>query len=151
MKFILITISLILFSTALNADMSLATQMVQKHEGFRSKPYIDATHFSVGYGTNLMDGISKEEALVLLEFRLFKLERKLIKLPWYNKLTPLRKAIILDLGYNVGLNGLKQFTGMIWCLKNNYWNAASNHMKKSKWCSQVKTRCTDLSLKMRSN
>jgi len=94
----------------------------------------------VGRLTNLAIGISEEEALVLLQFRLAKFQRQLNQLPWYTRLSPLRKVAILDLTYNVGFAGLHTFKDMIWCLKNNYWNAAANRLRDSLYYKQTGNR-----------
>jgi len=48
---------LILLTISLQAD-SLVEQ-IKHHEGFRSKPYIDQNHYSIGYGINLRYGVDE--------------------------------------------------------------------------------------------
>jgi len=126
----------------LKADsvLNTATILIQKHEGFVSKPYVDNNSISIGYGTNLSYGISKEEALYLLQFRLIRLKQKLSKLDWFNQLTPIRQIAILDLTYNVGYSGLMTFKDFLWCLKHHYYNAASNRLLRSLYAKQTKSR-----------
>ena len=131
---------LLCLSIQANSVTSIAIPLIQQHEGFVSKPYYDNGGITIGYGTNLSIGITEEEALILLQFRLEKLRRQLLKLSWYQKLSINRKAAILDLTYNVGFAGLHTFKNMIWCLKFNYYHAASNHLKNSLWYTQTGRR-----------
>ena len=149
-KYLLVlAILIILLSIPIRADIKLATDLIIKHEGFRSKPYIDTSGFSIGYGTNLAYGISEAEALLLLTHRLAILEQRLLNLHWFRRLSPVRKAVILDLTYNIGYTGLHTFKGMIWCLKNNHFNAAANHMRDSLWFKQTGTRAKKLIILMK--
>ena len=140
---VLIIVSAITY-TQIRADVEYARELIIKHEGFRSKPYIDVSHFSVGYGTNLMNGISKAEAILLLDYRLTQVETKLLKHSWYYKLNYKRRSIILDMSYNLGYGGIMKFKSMIWCLNNGFFNAAANHMKKSLWYKQTGYRAKEL-------
>lgn len=117
-----------------------AVELIKKHEGYSRYLYYDANGYSIGYGTNLNDGISKEEALFLLKFRLRKIESKLKRHTWYNKLSVSRKIVLLDMAYNLGLPKLYKFKDFIWCLKHGYYHGASNRMKKSLWYKQTKNR-----------
>ena len=140
MKYLFI---LIFVTHLLNADsiLNTATTLVQKHESFRSKAYIDSTgNLTIGYGTNIRTGITEEEALILLQFRLAKLQRKLNTLEWFRKLNAVRKIAILDLAYNVGYTGLLTFKDMIWCIEHKYFKAAGNRLLKSLYAKQTKKR-----------
>lgn len=63
---------------------------------------------------------------------------------WYKRLSPIRKAVILDMAYNLGLGGILQFKAMIWALDKGYYHGAANAMRESVWCKQVGNRCTHL-------
>jgi len=139
MRYLLI----LLFSFRLliaDSVLNTATTLIQKHEGFVSTPYVDINGISIGYGTNLTHGISKEEALYLLQFRLIRLRHRLDNLDWFNKLNPVRQVAIIDLAYNIGYTGLLTFKDMIWCIKNKYYKAASNRLLDSLYAKQTKSR-----------
>jgi lysozyme len=110
-----------------------ATSTLVVHEGFRSKMYIDNGNYSIGYGTNLSEGISREEAMLLLAHRLKRIERQLLTQSWYTELSIKRKAALLDLCYQVGFTRLLKFRHFIWRLENKYYKAAGNALKDSKW------------------
>lgn len=139
MKFLFLLLPLLLFG-----DIDLARSMIKQHEGFRSTPYIDCNHFSVGYGTNLKYGITKTEAELLLNYRLLRVHSELNQYSWYYLQSPLRQAVLLDMGYNLGVSKLLKFRTMIWCLDKHFYHAAANAMRRSLWCKQVGSRCKDL-------
>jgi len=146
-KLVLIIYVLTIGAAICHAGVSsglLANELIKQHEGFVSKPYIDVNHFSVGYGTNLMDGISRAEAQLLLTHRLAIREEQLKRYSWYKKANNTRKAVLLDMAYNLGLGGILGFKSMIWALDRGYYHGAANQLKSSVWCKQVKTRCTHL-------
>jgi lysozyme len=125
-----------------------ATASIKQHEGFVSHPYKDNNHLSIGYGTNL-SYLTEAEAELLLIHRLAIIQSELDHYQWYTKLTDSRKAVILDMAYNLGLPGFMKFKHLIWRLDNNYYTAASNAMLESKWCKQVGNRCRTLAKQMK--
>ena len=133
---LLFTLHLLYADSVLNT----ATTLIQKHEGFVSKPYADSKGISIGYGTNLSVGISQEEALYLLQFRLIRIQDRLKHLSWFRKLNPVRQVAIIDLTYNIGFAGLLTFKDFLWCLKHNYFNAASNRLLDSLYAKQTGNR-----------
>jgi len=138
MKLLLLLLLFPLFLFPSSFDQ--ATSLIKQHEGFVATPYVDQHHFSVGYGTNLMTGITKAEATLLLTHRLAIIEQQLNQYNWYRKQNQTRQAILLDMGYNLGIHGLLQFKSMIWALNRNYYNGAANALKHSLWYKQTKSR-----------
>ncbi len=132
---------------SLNADI---ISDLKHHEGYSRHAYQDNGHLSIGYGFNLTHGLSQAESELILVHRVAILRAQLSKHPWFSKLNPLRQSIILNMTYNLGYNGIQEFKTMIWCLNNNYFNAASNAMKKSLWYKQTGTRAKYLAKLMRS-
>jgi lysozyme len=142
---------LLILPVLLFSDVELATKLIKQHEGFVSKPYIDNNHLSIGYGTSLRFGISKAEAELLLTHRLAIVEEQLKQFAWYTKQSDIRKTVLLDLTYNIGINGTLQFKSMLWALNRNYFNGAANAMKHSLWYAQTGTRAKQLVRMMRTN
>ena len=56
-----------------------------RHEGLRLKPYrCTANKLTIGVGRNLDDvGISEDEALILLENDIIKVQRQAENFPWF--------------------------------------------------------------------
>lgn len=110
-----------------NSLIAIATNMVDRHEGFRSKPYRDSLKYlTVGHGFLIEKdkspfsaeqverwtkyGISKEESMAVLQNHVMEIDQHFSKnYPWYNKLDDGRKAAIIDLGYNMGKGWLEKF------------------------------------------
>jgi len=125
--------------------------LIKEHEGLRLKPYkCPAGKLTIGYGRNLEDnGITEKEAKLMLisdlDFLIEKLENKTT---WFKELDYVRQAVILDMAYNLGFNGLLKFKRMIQALKNRNFLLASNEMMDSKWAKQVGKRAINLQVIM---
>ncbi len=147
-----IILSLFLFVSLYSNGVEYARTLIIKHEGYKQHLYTDHLgHMTIGFGTNIANGLTRDEAILLLDFRLKRIENLLLKHNWYTKLDYTRKSIILDMSYNLGYSGILKFKNMIWCLDNNFYNAASNHMKKSLWYKQTGIRARDLAHLMQTN
>jgi len=140
MKKIIYIILFFALTINLNANnlIESTVNQVKLHEGFRAKPYKDTCGLSIGYGTTLI--LTKNEAEVLLRMRLLKLYAELNKYYWFTQSNNARKQVLLDMAYNLGLNGLKSFKKMIWSLNHKYYHGAANAMKDSLWYRQVGNR-----------
>jgi len=120
-------------------DFDSTVEQIKQHEGFRSSPYKDSGHLSVGYGTNLSH-ITKAEAQLLLIHRLSMRLAQLRSHTWFNNLNPTRQGVILNMSYQLGYAGILQFKHMIWRLEHGYYKAAANAMVDSKWYRQSGSR-----------
>ena len=123
-----------------------AAELIKKHEGLRLKPYkCTAGKLTIGYGRNLEDnGISRYEADQMLFSDIQKCYTELVKLPFWNQLNEARKAVLLDMCYNLGITRMKTFKKMLAALEVGAYNRAAKEMLDSKWAFQVKTRATEL-------
>lgn len=120
--------------------------MIKDHEGFRRQPYKDTTgHLTIGYGTNLEAGISERQADALLWIHIEdRILKPLQHHGWFSKLDDTRKAVIIDMAYNLGLTGLLSFRNMINAIENNNYKKAADEMKNSLWYTQVRRRAQTL-------
>lgn len=122
--------------------MDLVSMLVM-NEGLRLKPYrCTAGKLTIGVGRNLDDtGITKEEALKLLDDDIIRVEAELQKnLPWYLSLSEARKAVLIDMCFNLGIVGLLAFKTTLSLIKDGKYKEAAIAMLQSKWASQVKNR-----------
>ena len=126
--------------------VKLARGLIIQHEGFWSHPYRDTVgKLTIGYGTNLEDrGISRAEALELLDNDIHRLIRDLYGYPWFLSLSEPRRAVIIDMAYNLGLHGLLGFRRMIAAIELKMWEEAGKEMMDSKWAHQVGRRAETL-------
>jgi len=78
-------------------------EQLKLHEGFRSEPYEDTEgYLTIGFGRNLdAKGVSKEEGEYLLMNDLDEAFELLFDKPYFNKLSEVRKKVLLDMAYNL--------------------------------------------------
>lgn len=145
---------------------TLARKMLQVHEGLRLESYTDTTgHKTIGYGWNLdakplPQGIGKWangkrtitdiEAEALLDVSMMDHWNELVSaFPWVGGLNAWRKAVLLDMAFNMGIPTLKTFKNTLNDIQLGNFASASERMLKSKWAGQVKRRADVLSEVMR--
>ncbi len=101
-----------------------------------------------GYGT-LVDGkitITASEAESLLNMSIATHWMGLTNaLPWVLTLDEWRQAVLLDMAFNLGINGLLAFKKTLGYVENGRFGNASEGMIHSKWATQVKRRAGVLS------
>ena len=124
-----------------------------RHEGLRLKPYrCTAGKLTIGIGSNLDDrGISQKEAYAMLERDILDFEQQLLdEIPdVYNRLDEVRKSVLLNMCFNLGLKGLLEFKNTLNFVAACDWERAANGMIASKWAKQVGLRAIELSELMR--
>ena len=112
--------------------------MLEQQEGFRRKPYRDSRGFlTIGFGANLDAGITREQARALMQCQLDANEPALLAFPWFAGLDPVRRSVIENMAYNMGVGGVLTFTDMIAAIEAKDWPEAARQMRASKWAVQV--------------
>ena len=125
--------------------LRIIKDMIKKHEGWRSKPYNDTEGIlTIGYGFNIAQGITREEGEALLDIRLKKVFTDAILLDEFAYLNEVRQIVIIDMIYNMGLQGVKKFKKMRKAIKDGDWEKAADEMLDSRWAKQVGERATEL-------
>jgi lysozyme len=125
-------------------------QLIQ-HEGLRLKPYrCSAGKLTIGVGRNIDDvGITEEEAMVLLGNDISRVIAELDQnIPAFYGLNEIRKRVLVDMGFNLGINRLIKFRRMLAALEASDWNQAAVEMMDSRWARQVGKRAERLKLMM---
>lgn len=121
--------------------------MINQDEGYRQFVYNDTGDIpTIGYGRNLKNvGISKSEAEFLRNNDLNQAEEDLIKgFPSYNSFNAARKAILIEMCYNMGYVKLMGFKNFIkYALLGDYTKSALE-MLNSLWAKQVNYRAQKL-------
>ena len=133
--------------------MDRIKEQLVRHEGLRLKPYrCTAGKLTIGIGRNLDDcGISQSEAYVMLINDIMNCEKQLqSKIPdIYNGLDEVRKSVLLNMCFNLGISGLLGFKNTLEFIKVGDWERAANNMLVSRWAKQVGRRAIELSELMR--
>lgn len=132
--------------------LAIAEESIKQHEGFRSFPYrCSANKLTIGYGRNIEDrGITLEEAEHLLFNDIKDAEEFLQNYEFWHDLNDVRKAVLLDMVFNLGVARFKKFKKMIRYLSARDYVNAAREMKDSAWYRQVKSRAVTLCRRMKT-
>ena len=124
-------------------------------EGFKVRVYDDATGLPIGPGSFVKGnptigigrnvgsrgpGLSGSEIASLLADDLAKLNAQVGALDWWVAMSTPRKAVIVEMAFNLGEAGMLSFVGMIACLRKGDYSGAAMHMLASKWAGQLPDR-----------
>lgn len=126
---------------------------LKRDESFRSKPYKDTTgHLTIGYGRNLDDdGIYESEAEGMLVNDVASASEQLDRaLPWTAQLDAVRRGVLLNMTFNMGIRGLIQFHATLALVQKGDYEGAADEMLKSSWAEEVGPRAQRLSQQMRT-
>ena len=116
---------------------------IKRNEGLRLKPYhCKAGKLTIGYGRNLeAKGISIKEAEYLFENDLKIVAKQVAnRIEFYKKLSYKRKMVLVDMAFNMGIEGLLSFKKMLGAMKRKDFMEAGKELMRSKYAEQVKTR-----------
>lgn len=135
--------------------MDKLRDMLKLHEGLRLKPYqCIAGRWTIGYGHNLEahnearpESITLEQAEKYLTEDMRAAEIQCIaRFPFFAAgLGEVRKAVLIDMCFNLGINGLAGFKKTISAIAEGRYSSAAVEMMDSKWAMQVKGRAVRLS------
>lgn len=120
-------------------------------EGLRLRIYADPRGFwTIGVGRNLdAVGISQAEAYTLLDNDIDAAVRQCTAaFVWFATLDPVRQGVVVNMAFNLGIGGLKQFTQTLAAIGRKDYVMAAVQMRQSKWASQVGARATRLATEM---
>jgi len=128
--------------------MSTTEDLIKKHESCRLKPYLDTANppkITIGWGRNLTDkGISQKEADLMFtnDFE-DTIQGLMIIFPDWMDFSENRRAVLLDMLYNLGHSKFMKFTKMIEAIRNRNWSVAADEMLNSYWHQQVHGRAEE--------
>lgn len=170
-------IALAIVTTCTEEDIDKAKLKAQliKHEGKRSKVYKDSEGVpTIGVGFNLKrsDAKAKIEALGLDYIKVFSGDQEMTDpqidtllvadmdvviadaksvVQSFDLLSDVRKRVVTDMVFNLGKTKFNKFAKMLAAIEDKKFDDAAKEMKDSKWCEQVKTRCTTLQTMMKTD
>lgn len=125
-------------------------KQLKKHEGVELKPYkCTSNKLTIGIGRNLEDvGISEHEAEYLLMNDLDTYMTAAKTYDWYAGLNDARKAVIVNMLFNMGQTNFNKFLKMKQALDVGDHAEAAKQMLDSRWAKQVKGRSEELAAQM---
>lgn len=136
---------------------SLLGRQLTLDEGKRPHVYKDHLGFyTIGIG-RLVDsrkpgsGLRDVEMAFMLnndlDDRLTELSKRL---PWFDDLDDARKGVLVNMSFQLGVEGLLKFKNMLKCVAAGDYTGASREMLDSLWARQTPARADRLSKQMRS-
>jgi lysozyme len=116
-----------------------------------------AGRLTIGIGRNLEDrGITAEEARYLARNDIAAVAAELDQqLPWWRELDEVRQRVILNMAFNLGVDGLLPggkkpgFPQTLELVRTGQYLEAAQAMLKTRWAKQVGARAQRLALMMR--
>ena len=132
-------------------DIEKITDDLKLDEGFRECIYTcSAGKQTIGYGWNLEDnGMPEPIAARLLDYSIGIAIRDCESLEWFYPLNGARKAVIINMMFNLGKSRLRGFKKMIAAIQANDFELAADEMMDSRWYNQVGFRAARLIEEMR--
>ena len=123
-----------------------ARRMIKIHEGFSPKAKPDAGGMSIGYGHFIKPGekfppkISRAFANKLFNEDYEFHKRAAMNIPGFGVSSPMQKAGLIDLTYNMGPGWVKGFPNFMAAYAKGNYETAGNELKDSMWYDQVGRR-----------
>lgn len=127
---------------------------LQVEERFMERPYKDINgNLTIGIGWNLEQmPMTLAQARYICAGHINTIEQELMRtFPIYSKLSDNRKAVLVDMGFQLGLPHLETFKNMFEALDLKHFSAAADEMLDSQWGRQFKTRASALAQIMRTD
>lgn len=139
-------------------DMNEMCQRLAMHEGIRLSPYrCSKGKLTIGIGRNVEDnpvtdeeqqvvgdwrhGITKQAAFYLLRNDIRRVWAELKqKVPFWQELSDERKYALLDMAFNLGINGLLAFKKMLAAMGTGNFNQAAIECLDSRYAKDVGKR-----------
>jgi lysozyme len=126
------------------------TEQLRRDEGEVRHAYQDHLgYWTIGIG-RLIDkrrggGLTKEECTYLLENDINKRHKELQqRISWFNNLDDPRQGVLLNMAFQMGVEGLLGFKTTLKCIEAGKYEDAAENMSKSLWASQTPIRANRL-------
>ena len=128
-----------------------------KHdEGEVPHVYIDSEgYYTVGVGRMLDERrggrLTHDEIDYLLQNDIDRTVYRLgHEFPWFHDVSDVRQECFINMAFNLGIRGLKNFKRMIDAAKRGDWEDAAREALDSRWATQVGNRAIRISEAMRT-
>ena len=121
-------------------------------EGWRAHPYRDTEgNLTVGFGTNLDAGLVPAQGECMLVVSINDDEALLrAKWPPYQALSSSVRAALLDMAYNLGVDGVLRFEDMLGALEIGDYGTAADDALDSVWARKRPDRAERLAAIIRA-
>ncbi len=120
-------------------------------EGLNLNSYVDTNgHLTIGWGRNLENGISLDEAELMFQNDLNRSIAELQKCDWYQMQPSGVKNALVNMNFNLGIGKLQGFKRMISALRVKDYTLAALEALDSRWANQVHKRANDIAVMIRA-
>jgi lysozyme len=119
-----------------------AEAQLKNDEGYNQYIYVINGVKHIGYGFNLDSvGLSREECDFILANRCSKLVPELsVSFPGYNELSLPRQVVLINLAYNLGVEGLMGFLDFVGASRAQDWKGGADALLASKAAKEEPAR-----------
>lgn len=131
----------------MNYNKGKLKAQLSRHEGLILTSYQDSEGvYTIGYGRNLQTmTITQSQADEWLKDDIDTAADELNEaFPWVGNLSEVRRRVLINMTFNLGINGIKKFKKMWKALERRDYNEAALQMADSKWAEQVGRRASEL-------
>jgi lysozyme len=132
------------------------TRQLRGDEGEKLHVYADSLgYLTLGVG-RLVDarkggGISKEESAYLLANDIeAKTAELTARLPWLYLLDPVRQGALVNMAFQLGVDGLLGFRNSLELMRTGQYREAADNFLKSKWANQTPNRARRITDQIRT-
>ena len=131
-------------------------EWIKRDEGYRSFPYQDTFgNTTVGWGSNLTaNGVSTRVAEGMFDEGWDRAVLAVTHIFGIEGIPPpgsARYDALVNMAYNLGLDGLQKFRRMIAAVKDGAWDTAADEAEDSEWARQVPQRAKRIVGALRTN
>ena len=133
------------------------TRQLKGDEGVRAHAYKDHLgYLTVGVGRLIDDrkpgsGLRPHEIDYLLRSDIDdRIEALTRRLPWFQNLDDARRGVLLNMSFQMGVEGLLKFKNTLDLIERGQYAAAASGMLQSLWAKQTPDRAKRLSEQMRT-
>jgi lysozyme len=128
----------------------VCNKLLRLDEGVSKYLYYDSKGVpTIGVGFNLKQGLRDEEIEFILNNRIALIDSQLSTHPEYDSLSVARKAVIVDMAYNLGVMGCLGFKKMWEALRNKDYETAADEILDSAAAYELPDRYGKLADMMR--
>lgn len=124
---------------------------IKADEGFRGFAYhCSEGKLTLGHGINIeTTPIPEEVSTLWLKMIVNDLYESFNSQPWFKMLNDTRQDVIINMAYQMGVNGVFKFKKMIAAIEQSDYERATDEMLDSKWARQTPERALRNAKKMR--
>lgn len=123
-------------------------ERLKAFEGYRRFAYeCSQGKLTIGYGTVIENGghgIPEYIAELLIRDYLQTLVTRFEALPWYRMLDDHRQQAVVEMGYQMGFEGVLGFRKMIAAIEESDWSRVEAEALDSQWARQTPARASDV-------